>query len=321
MRPLIALLTFALALAWPAPATASSHSDLLALINGYRARLGLVSLVPSPALGASAQWMASDMAAQNYFPCCHVSLDGRTAKQRMTDAGYPTASTIVGEAIAVGTATPAATLAIWQGSAPHNALLTDARYRAVGIGAAYSAGSTYKWYWVANFGGLSDGGAAARSLAPAPLRPAPLPRAVVPARPVPRDPQDQGFHAAFVEQRVPAALPPGESGVIAIAYRNTGSRAWTRGSPGEARLGLNAPLDAGSALALEWPAPDRPAAQDAERVPPGAVGWFTFRVRAPEAPGTYLLRVRPVVDGAAWLEDEGAYFEFRVVLVPLLEAR
>jgi hypothetical protein len=38
---------------------------------------------------------------------------------------------------------------------------------------------------------------------------------------------------------------------------------------------------------------------------------FTFKV-AGAAPGTYRLHVRPVVDGVAWLEDQGVFVDITV---------
>jgi hypothetical protein len=66
-------------------------------------------------------------------------------------------------------------------------------------------------------------------------------------------------------------------------------------------------------LAVDWPSADRPAWQREERVAPGTTGNFTFRVRAPDAVGTYEIPLRLVVDGVTWLEDEPVVARLEVV--------
>lgn len=62
-----------------------------------------------------------------------------------------------------------------------------------------------------------------------------------------------------------------------------------------------------SLLYGDWPTPDRVAVQKEPVVQPGALGTFTFTVRAPLTPGVYQLRLRPVIDGTVWMEDAGAF--------------
>jgi len=131
--------------------SASAQSDLIALINAYRSANGLQHVFPNGALTAAATWMAGDMAAKNYIG--HVSSDGRSPVQRMSAFGYPATSMYTGEDLGAGYATAGAELAGWQASAAHNAVLLNPNYNAVGIGLVYNAGSTYKWYWAADFGG------------------------------------------------------------------------------------------------------------------------------------------------------------------------
>jgi hypothetical protein len=42
-------------------------------------------------------------------------------------------------------------------------------------------------------------------------------------------------------------------------------------------------------------------------VPPGGIATFVFTVRAPQAPGSYRIPLRPVIDGRAWMEDQGVF--------------
>src|SRR5437867_12682056 len=61
--------------------------------------------------------------------------------------------------------------------------------------------------------------------------------------------------------------------------------------------------------ATGWPRYNRVAAQPADYVGPGQVAWFQFTILAPNAPGTYLLYIRPLVEGATWMEDYGVCWQ------------
>jgi uncharacterized protein YkwD len=131
--------------------SASAQSDLIALINAYRSRHGLQQVTSNGALTAAAAWMAGDMASRNYVG--HTSSDGRSPTQRMAAFGYPATSMHTGENLGAGYETAGAVFAGWQASAAHNAVLLNPNYDAVGVGLVYDPGSTYRWYWAADFGG------------------------------------------------------------------------------------------------------------------------------------------------------------------------
>ncbi|HVD31529.1 MAG TPA: CAP domain-containing protein [Methylomirabilota bacterium] len=130
---------------------ASAQSDLIALVNAYRANNGLQTVSLNGALTAAASWMAGDMAARNYIG--HVSSDGRSPTQRMSAFGYPATSTYTGEDLGAGYGTAGAVLGGWQASTAHNAVLLNPNYNAIGVGLVYAPSSSYKWYWAADFGG------------------------------------------------------------------------------------------------------------------------------------------------------------------------
>src|SRR5439155_11047136 len=152
---------------------ATAQSDIVALVNAYRANNELQAVSQNGALTAAAAWMAGDMAAKNYIG--HVSSDGRSPTQRMSAFGYPAASMYTGEDLGAGYATAGAVLAGWQASAAHNAVLLNPNYNSIGIGLVYEPNSTYKWYWAADFGG--PGGTVKVIIPPAP------PQAIAPTRP------------------------------------------------------------------------------------------------------------------------------------------
>jgi uncharacterized lipoprotein YddW (UPF0748 family) len=130
-----------------------------------------------------------------------------------------------------------------------------------------------------------------------------------------------GFHAAWYGQSGYMTLCPGATRTATVAYYNSGARGWVLGRMGEvAYLGTWRPepgQDAVSPLGGDgaqgspstgWPRYDRIAIQPSEYVGPGQVSWFQFKVKAPAMPGTYRLYLRPLVEGATWMEDYGVYW-------------
>jgi hypothetical protein len=130
-----------------------------------------------------------------------------------------------------------------------------------------------------------------------------------------------GFHAAWYGQSGYPTLCPGERSTATVAYYNSGSFGWVRGRMGEmAFLGTSNPVpghDRASLLggdgqlgspATGWPRYNRIAAQPADYVGPGQVAWFQFTIQAPTTPGSYFLYLRPVIEGATWMEDYGVYW-------------
>jgi uncharacterized protein YkwD len=175
--------------------SASAQTDLIALVNAYRASHGLQAVSSNGQLTAAATWMAGDMAARNYIG--HVSSDGRSPTQRISAFGYPASAMYTGENLAAGYGTAGAVLAGWQASAAHNAVLTNPNYNAVGVGLVYSPSSTYKWYWAADFGGP---GGTVKAGVPPPPPPAP-PRAAPAA---PAKPPEQTAPQPVAERAAPA---------------------------------------------------------------------------------------------------------------------
>jgi hypothetical protein len=62
-----------------------------------------------------------------------------------------------------------------------------------------------------------------------------------------------------------------------------------------------------------WPRWNRVAQQPHDYVGPGQVVWFQFAIQAPQQPGFYLLYIRPLVEGATWMEDVGVYWQVTVL--------
>ena len=135
-----------------------------------------------------------------------------------------------------------------------------------------------------------------------------------------------GFHAAWHGQSGYLSLCPGERATSVVAFRNSGSFGWVRGVMGQAAYlgtsGSEPGHDRPSVLggdgtfgspATGWPRYNRAAVQPAAYVGPRQVSWFQFTVQAPTQPGIYRLGLRPVIEGARWLEDYGVFWQVTVL--------
>ncbi len=124
------------------------------------------------------------------------------------------------------------------------------------------------------------------------------------------------------------SLCAGEQSTATVAFFNSGSRGWVAGRMGEtAYLGTWGPepgQDRPSKLGGDgslgtpntgWPRTDRVAVQPAAYVGPGQVAWFRFTVQAPLTPGHHRIYLRPLIEGATWMEDQGVFWQV-VVLNP-----
>jgi hypothetical protein len=117
------------------------------------------------------------------------------------------------------------------------------------------------------------------------------------------------YHSKWASQSAYPTLRAGQtSASLSIAFTNTGSSPWVKGVLGqEARLGINLDDVTWAALGVNWPLQNRVAAQSEATVASGQRATFTFQVKAPATPGVYSIHLRPVIDGTAWMEDEGVF--------------
>lgn len=130
-----------------------------------------------------------------------------------------------------------------------------------------------------------------------------------------------GFHASWWGQSGYPTLCPGEKSTATVAFYNSGSNGWVAGKMGEAAyLGTWGPEPGqdrvsplggdgtGGSPATGWPRFNRVAAQPSAYVGPGQVAWFQFALQAPMTPGVYFLGLRPLIEGASWMEDAGVFW-------------
>ncbi|MDQ2912150.1 MAG: septal ring lytic transglycosylase RlpA family protein [Chloroflexota bacterium] len=135
-----------------------------------------------------------------------------------------------------------------------------------------------------------------------------------------------GFHALWYGQSGYMSLCMGTKATATVAFYNSGSRGWIAGRMGEtAYLGTWNPepgQDSASVLggdgtagspATGWPRQNRLAIQPASYVGPNQVAWFQFDVVAPPVPGTFRVALRPLIEGAQWMEDYGVFWVVTVL--------
>ena len=134
-----------------------------------------------------------------------------------------------------------------------------------------------------------------------------------------------GFHAHLYGQSGYPTLCPGEKSTATVAYYNSGSLGWVANkmgemaflgtwepSPGQDKMSLFGGDGTNGSPATGWPRFNRVAAQPAAYVGPGQVSWFQFQIQAPQAAGIYALYIRPLIEGAQWMEDFGVYWRITV---------
>jgi hypothetical protein len=130
-------------------------------------------------------------------------------------------------------------------------------------------------------------------------------------------PSDNGLHSAWTSQTQVPALQPASTTQVTLLFRNTGTKTWTRGVAGsQVALGVNGDSGAFTAMGMNvgWPSANRVAVQNEASVGPGGIASFTFTVKAPFSAGTVRIPLRPVIDGVAWLEDQGVFIPVTTVV-------
>ncbi len=101
--------------------------------------------------------------------------------------------------------------------------------------------------------------------------------------------------AQYVSQSMPATIATGATVPVSIAFRNTGTAAWTAAA--SYRLGSSNPQNN-----TTWGVP-RAYLDPADSIGHGQLKTFTFLVTAPSVPGTYNFQWQMVQDGVAWFGD------------------
>jgi uncharacterized protein YkwD len=141
--------------ATPAPTTVvgvtpppTLEATVLELVNRERAAVGCEALELDETLMQAALSHSEDMAANRSL--AHEGSDGRTAAQRLLDAGYQ--FQLMAENVAAGYPTAESVVRGWMESADHRANLLNCALRETGIAVAEAPGdTTYGTYWTQLF--------------------------------------------------------------------------------------------------------------------------------------------------------------------------
>ncbi len=138
--------------------------EFLSLINAYRSSSSQCwdgnQWTPWPSSNHTLSLSTSlTVAAENYSRflannsgCFDHNCDGRSLAQRVQAEQYP--GSFIGENLYAGSQPAQDALNRWKGSDGHNKNMLHCAFRAIGIGQAYNANSTYRWYWVTDFGNV-----------------------------------------------------------------------------------------------------------------------------------------------------------------------
>ncbi|MFD5553997.1 CAP domain-containing protein [Streptomyces sp. NPDC127068] len=127
-----------------APVTGSPETQVVALVNRERAKVGCQPVSADAGLARLAEDFSQDMAARGFFD--HTDPDGDSPWDRAEAAGI---SDLGGENIARGQADAAAVMAAWMDSPGHRANILNCDFKTLGVGAHFASGGPW---WTQNFG-------------------------------------------------------------------------------------------------------------------------------------------------------------------------
>ena len=144
----------------------AAETQLLGLINDFRAQNGVAPLSQSPTLANMAAWMAEDMAAHGGVANAptHDDWTGRTFSQRASQCGATGSSA---ENIGWGFGSAQAMFNGWLNSPGHRAAMISSTYQYIGLGQVGT-------YWAADFSsstGSGGGGSTQPTNTPVPTQP------------------------------------------------------------------------------------------------------------------------------------------------------
>ncbi|NLN76791.1 MAG: hypothetical protein GX139_10840, partial [Armatimonadetes bacterium] len=109
--------------------------------------------------------------------------------------------------------------------------------------------------------------------------------------------------ATYVNQSYPSTMTAGETAIVWVEYKNTGSGSWTHSAT---CLGTSSPQDRVSPFynSANWVNNKRPSDVDQSSVTTNQTGRFTFILKAPTTPGTYTEKYKLVQSNSTWFGSE-----------------
>ena len=145
------------AITWTSPSASALETDeaaFLALINQYRSDNGQGQLFEDAGMQVAAEWLANDMATNDYMS--HTDSLNRGMTERLQALISPYNYSAWGENIAAGYQNAAAVFGGWSNSPGHNANMLSSNYNVIGIAKVCMAGTTYGCYWATDFGHVAS---------------------------------------------------------------------------------------------------------------------------------------------------------------------
>lgn len=134
----------------------TNEEEVLKLVNEIRINNHLNPFQYQKELALAANYHAEDMAVDNYFD--HSTYDRVNGKLvyvcgTFERIGKYISFPYMGENIAAGKTTAKEIVDGWMNSAGHRANILNPNYKYLGVGFYFDTNSTYKYYWVQDFGG------------------------------------------------------------------------------------------------------------------------------------------------------------------------
>jgi len=116
-------------------------------------------------------------------------------------------------------------------------------------------------------------------------------------------PPPPAWSATYHAQSYPSSMTAGATAIAWAEFTNQGTGTWNHALT---KLGTSSPQDRSSPFynSANWIGPNRPTEVDQSTVTTGQVGRFTFILKAPTAPGTYVEHYKLVEEGVTWFGPE-----------------
>ncbi len=287
--------------------SAITSSQILSLTNQSRQEAGVAPLTLNSKLNNAAQLKGKDMIADNYF--AHTAPDGTTPWSFLKQAGY--SYTAAGENLAMDFTEAESVHEALMNSESHRKNILNSKYKEMGIAVVTGPINGRDTILLVEFFGAPYVASATTQTTTTPTTTTKTQAAATTAPP----PSISSYQAQLSDQsEQELAIKTLEEVSFWAEFKNTGSAAWTRS--GNYFLALNVTNPAGRTSSFQhstWLAYYRPAVLDQDRVNPGEVGRFTFKLKAPEEAGIYKEAFGLVAENLGWLS--GGTIELPIVVV------
>lgn len=122
------------------------------------------------------------------------------------------------------------------------------------------------------------------------------------------------YEAEWVGQSEYQTLVQGQEADVWVEFRNIGQETWYKNGNNPIHLGTTNKIDRKSVFyeSTSWITDNR-IEMSSEKVRPGEIGRFEFKIKAPYTNGVYNEYFRPVAENVSWMQDQGVYWQFRVI--------